>query len=54
MSRGEKEPRKAKLDERPDTNHAPPLALYAVYPQTRNLAAKVRLCIDLLVKRLES
>jgi DNA-binding transcriptional LysR family regulator len=31
--------------------HAPPLALYAVYPPTRHLAVKVRLFIDFLVER---
>jgi DNA-binding transcriptional LysR family regulator len=37
-----------------DTYQAPPLALYALYPPTRHLAAKVRLFIDFLVKRFES
>ena len=37
-----------------DTYQAPPPALYALYPPTRNLAARVRLFIDFLVKRLES
>lgn len=31
--------------------HAPPLALYAVYPPTRHLSVKVRLFIDFLVAR---
>jgi DNA-binding transcriptional LysR family regulator len=31
--------------------HAPPLALYAIYPPTRHLAVKVRLFIDFLVAR---
>jgi len=34
-----------------DGYHAPPLALYAIYPPTRHLAVKVRLFIDFLVKR---
>jgi DNA-binding transcriptional LysR family regulator len=33
-----------------DGYHAPPLALYAVYPPTRHLAVKVRLFIDYLVE----
>jgi DNA-binding transcriptional LysR family regulator len=37
-----------------DTFQAPSLALYALYPPTRHLAAKVRLFIDFLVKRFES
>jgi DNA-binding transcriptional LysR family regulator len=37
-----------------DDYHAPPLALYAIYPPTRHLAVKVRLFIDFLVKRFES
>ena len=32
--------------------HAPPLALYAIYPPTRHLSVKVRLFIDFLVDRL--
>jgi DNA-binding transcriptional LysR family regulator len=32
--------------------HAPPLALYAIYPPTRHLSVKVRLFIDFLVERL--
>ena len=36
-----------------DDFHAPPLALYAIYPPTRHLAVKVRLFIDFLVKRFE-
>jgi DNA-binding transcriptional LysR family regulator len=31
--------------------HAPPLALYAMYPPTRHLSVKVRLFIDFLVER---
>lgn len=31
--------------------HAPPLALYAIYPPTRHLSAKVRVFIDFLVER---
>jgi DNA-binding transcriptional LysR family regulator len=31
--------------------HAPPLALYAIYPPTRHLSVKVRLFIDFLVER---
>jgi DNA-binding transcriptional LysR family regulator len=31
--------------------HAPPLALYAIYPPTRHLSVKVRLLIDFLVER---
>ena len=34
-----------------DDYSAPPLALYAIYPQTRHLAVKVRLFIDFLVAR---
>lgn len=37
-----------------DDFHAPPLALYAIYPPTRHLAVKVRLFIDFLVKRFEN
>jgi DNA-binding transcriptional LysR family regulator len=37
-----------------DTYQAPPLAPYALYSPTCNLAAKVRLFIDFLVKRFES
>jgi DNA-binding transcriptional LysR family regulator len=37
-----------------DIYPTPPLALYALYPPTRHLAAKVRLFIDFLVKRFES
>lgn len=37
-----------------DTYHAPPLALYAIYPPTRHLAVKVRLFIDFLVERFAS
>ncbi|WFU38289.1 LysR substrate-binding domain-containing protein [Bradyrhizobium sp. CB82] len=37
-----------------DDYHAPPLALYALYPPTRHLALKVRLFIDFLVERFES
>jgi DNA-binding transcriptional LysR family regulator len=37
-----------------DDYHAPPLALYALYPPTRHLALKVRLFIDFLVGRFES
>lgn len=33
-----------------DGYHAPPLALYALYPPTRHLAVKVRLFIDYLVE----
>ncbi|WP_027521085.1 LysR family transcriptional regulator [Bradyrhizobium sp. Ec3.3] len=36
-----------------DDYHAPPLALYALYPPTRHLALKVRLFIDFLVERFE-
>jgi DNA-binding transcriptional LysR family regulator len=36
-----------------DDCHAPPLALYALYPPTRHLALKVRLFIDFLVERFE-
>jgi DNA-binding transcriptional LysR family regulator len=32
--------------------HAPPVALYAIYPPTRHLSLKVRLFIDFLVERL--
>jgi hypothetical protein len=49
----QKGPRKANLDKRLDTYRAPPLALYALYPPTRNLGAKVRLFIDFQVKRFE-
>ena len=49
-----KGPRKANLDERLDTYQTPPLALYAPYPPTRNLAAKARLSIDFLVRRFEN
>jgi DNA-binding transcriptional LysR family regulator len=31
--------------------HAPPLALYAIYPPTRHLAVKIRLFIDFLANR---
>jgi DNA-binding transcriptional LysR family regulator len=31
--------------------HAPPIALYAIYPPTRYLSVKVRLFIDFLVER---
>ena len=49
-----KGPRKANPDERPDIYQAPPPALYALYAPTHNLAARVRLFIDFLVKRFES
>ena len=35
-----------------DDYKAPPLALYALYPPTRQLAVKVRLFIDFLVERI--
>ena len=31
--------------------HAPEIALYAIYPQTRHLSVKVRVFIDFLVER---
>ena len=33
--------------------HAPPLAAYAIYPQTRHLSQRVRAFVDFLVKRFE-
>ncbi len=33
--------------------HAPPLATYAIYPQTRHLSQRVRAFVDFLVKRFE-
>jgi DNA-binding transcriptional LysR family regulator len=43
--------RAGKLHSFLDNYHAPPLALYAIYPPTRHLAVKVRLFIDFLVAR---